>query len=147
MYPRAGFQPQPATETLLTALLALPASDMCDALGISLKTHLGYLSGQIPVPKIVFLFAQVIAGQELGKGWGKFSGMRIDGEWLVLPGYDKKEGIRYEELKNLWHMRQTLALASGYTRTIEKLMVERDFYKRQCLKEAKYGMMLNQIIP
>ncbi|AMC34246.1 hypothetical protein [Janthinobacterium sp. B9-8] len=147
MYPRAGFYPKPATEALLSALLALPASDMCDALGISLETHLGYLTGQIPTPKIVFLFAQVIAGQELGKGWGKFSGMRIEGDWLVLPGYDKKEGIRYEELKNLWHTRQTLALASGYTRTIEKLMLERDFYKRQCRKEARFGMMLNQIIP
>lgn len=147
MFPRAGFDPKPATEALLTALLALPATDMCDALGISLNTHMGYLCGQIPVPKTVFLFAQVIAGQQLGPGWGKFAGVRIEGDWLVLPGYDRKEGIRYEELKDMWHIRQTLALCNGHARTIEKLMLERDFYKAQCRKEARFGMMLNQIVP
>ena len=147
MYPRAGFYPKPATEELLTALLTLPASEMCEALGISLQTLLDYLSGKVAVTKTIYMFAQVIAGQQLGPGWGKFAGVRIEGDWLVLPNYEKKEGIRYEELKNMWHMRQALVLTGGHLRTIEKLALERDFYKAQCFKEARYGMMLNQIIP
>nr|WP_314898790.1 hypothetical protein [uncultured Deefgea sp.] len=83
-----------------------------------------------------------LSGLKTPSTWGDFSKIRCTGERLYIDGYRWQEGITLAELKVLKMTRAELRLIEGQAELIEKLTVERDFYKKQCGFQASHGLML-----
>nr|WP_315168309.1 hypothetical protein [uncultured Deefgea sp.] len=108
------------------------------------KSRLAALrSGKVKTTKREFLLLRILTGQCAPPSWGKFSQVKIENERLYLANETTwKSGITYNELKSYGMIRADLQMLEGQTMLIERLARERDFYKKQCGYEAKYGLML-----
>lgn len=119
---------------------------MAQALGVNPWAFRRWLDGAEPVPLMAYKFAACIAGQCLPVGFGKFSGMRREGEWLLVAdraaGLD---GIRFEDLASMGYLRQCAQEVEGLAAQVRRLTKERDFYKGQCFRDSRYGMVVNDL--
>jgi hypothetical protein len=78
---------------------------------------------------------------------GLFSGWRVEnGERLNGPGMTHKGGIHWVDIERLPEYRRVDNLASRQADLIERLTRERDWYKRQCELETKYGFILRMMV-
>ncbi len=73
---------------------------------------------------------------------GDWQHVQIDRNRLVLPWGEK---IGLDELALIREYRRTHQLAQEQADLIERLMMERDFYKENCHRQAKFGLMLNNL--
>lgn len=143
-FPVAGFKPAPVD--LFEVLHALPEVEMCKALGVGQWQFRGWLDGSEPVPLIAYKFAQVIAGRTLPASFGPFAGMRYEGGQLLLANrVGKRAGIAYAELSSLEGMRDAIKAANTLEAENRRLRKACDFYKAQCFRDARYGMVVNEL--
>ncbi|WP_028454592.1 hypothetical protein [Chitinilyticum litopenaei] len=99
-------------------------------------------SGARPVSMREFELLRFLCGFAAPASWGEWSDVKITQERLYLAGMHPKDGITREELKMVQMTRADLRMVWGQSELIERLKVERDFYKKQCGFEAKHGLML-----
>lgn len=143
-FPIAGFRPIP--NDLFDVLHFLPEAEMADALGVNAFAFRRWLDGVEPVPKIAYLFARCIAGQELPKGFGPFAGARLENGRLYAKGRaGKVAGLAFAELALIEHMRTAIDDLEGLNSQVRRLRKERDFYKGQLDRESRFGMVVNDL--
>lgn len=112
---------------------------IADEIGVSIKKWQAWKTGKEPVPKLVYLY--LVQKRKLAS-IGKWEPLIIDNERLKLPW---GENINMAELVNVREYRRAADVATRQADLIEKLMAERDFYRENCLRQAKYGLMLNRL--
>ena len=121
--------------------------EMAAEIGVSAQQLAYWRRGREPVPRVVYLYLRHRSETILGAQYGPFAGFRLcdRGDALVCPG----TGIRvnHAEVTRLPEYRRAQRLASDQAELIEQLMVERDFYRRNCHRQAKFGMMVNRLFP
>lgn len=143
-FPKAGFRPVPVD--LFNVLHFLPEAEMCVALGVNAFAFRRWLDGEEPVPKIAYLFAKCIAGQELPRGFGPFADARLENGRLYAKGKaGKTAGLAFAELSLIEHMRAAIDDLEGLNSQVRRLQKERDFYKAQLNREIKFGMIVNDL--
>lgn len=143
-YPVAGFRP--ATADLFEVLFCLQENDLAEALGVSVDLVRLWRDGKSPVPKIAYNLCRTLCGY-LPASFGRFASAKVVEDRLVLQDRVWKESLSFDEVVNMPYFRRCALLTKVQADTIERLKVERDFYKSQCRREAKFGMTLNQIFP
>ncbi|WP_157725152.1 hypothetical protein [Vogesella sp. LIG4] len=75
---------------------------------------------------------------------GPWNGSYAEGTRLyVSTGIDL--GIEFAELDRWPTYRRLYHLHSQQTDLIERLMMERDFYRRECHQHARFGMVIRQL--
>ncbi|MGY8624405.1 hypothetical protein [Chromobacterium violaceum] len=121
--------------------------EMAAELGVSAQQLAYWRRGREPVPRVVYLWLRHRSETVLGAQYGPFTGFRLcdRGDALVCPA----TGIRvnHADVVRLPEYRRAQCLIEQQTALIERLMMERDFYRRNCLKQAKYGMIINALVP
>jgi len=143
-FPVAGFRPAPAD--LFEVLHALPEEKMAEEMGVNAFAFRRWLDGAEPVPLIAYKLASIIAGRTLPASFGPFAGARFESGRLFLDGYAGKEwGLSADDLRHLAYLRHYETLANGLDAQLRRALKERDFYKGQCAREARFGLMLNRL--
>lgn len=101
-------------------------------------------SGTDAVPPMAVRLLQVLDAGDTLRCAGPWNGSRADGTRLHIDcGQDL--GIEFEELERLPIYRRLYHLHSLQTDLIERLMLERDFYRRECHQQTRFGMVINQL--
>ncbi len=112
---------------------------IAEEVGVSVSQWRAWLYGDEPVPKVVYLYLQQKkALAELGP-WRNY---RVDGERLLSP---MGTGMLEREFHELPEYRRCKRLAEQQAELIERLMRERDFYRDNCHRQARFGLMLNKL--
>ncbi|QRO33899.1 hypothetical protein [Chromobacterium violaceum] len=115
-------------------------------IGVSAQQLAYWRRGREPVPRVVYLYLRHRSETILGAQYGPFQGFRLcdRGDALVCPG----TGIRvnHAEIARLPEYRRAQRLASDQAELIERLMIERDFYRKNCHRQARFGMLLNRLL-
>lgn len=101
---------------------------------------MAWRDGSESVPVACFRLLQLVALGMVPQGLGRWTGWRFVEDRIYPPGDHK--GVRWEELVFIDHYRQNENLVKLQAETIEQLMRQREFYKRQCGLEARTGLML-----
>lgn len=143
-FPRAQFKHD--SETLIRVVLFCPnAKAAAKQLAVSWVQFERWQRGVEPVPRAVYEFLVLWGQKTAPSGWGAFSGLRLDDEGEFLRHHAFRHRIRFDDLASLPEYWRLQALATAQAETIEQLIVERNFYREQCQREAKFGLMLNRI--
>ncbi|WP_137009782.1 hypothetical protein [Aquitalea aquatilis] len=108
-------------------------------LGVTVRQWSAWTTGAKPVPRHVWLYLKQKKDMERLGDWQH---VQIDRNRLVLPWGEK---IGLDELALIREYRRTHQLAQEQADLIERLMMERDFYKENCHRQAKFGLMLNNL--
>lgn len=143
-FPVAGFRPVP--NDLFEVLFTLPEAEQADAMGVSVDLLHLWKDGLAPIPLIAYKMARLIAG-ELPRSFKPFDRAQVRDGRLVLAGQDWRDSLSFEEIVDMPYMRQCVNLCRIQADLIERLTLERDFYKRQCRREARFGLILNKLFP
>ena len=102
--------------------------------------------GKEPVPSIYVKYLQRYQRRHVIEAESPWNGATAVGERLVIdPGISLS--LEFEELERLPRYRQLYHLYSKQTDLIEQLLIERDYFKAQCHKQARFGMVLNSLFP
>lgn len=133
-------------DELVRAVCFGDIEQMANELGIPAQELAYYRSGRKPVPKVVFLYLTLRSSTMLGSQFGPFRGFRLDnrGDALVCPATGER--INYEEVAFLSEYRNARRLAAQQADLIELLMTQRDFYRDNCHRQARFGMLLNRLL-
>lgn len=131
-----------ATE-VITTLFALPESAVADLCGVGINTVIDWRSGAIEIPLACFRLIQIAALGTIPAGLGRWAGWRFVDDRIYAPGDNK--GIRWEELVFIDHYRQNQSLVTQQAETIEQLIRQRDWYKKQCSLESRLGLMISNM--
>jgi len=119
---------------------------MAEEMGVNAFAFRRWLDGAEPVPLIAYKLASIIAGRTLPASFGPFAGARFESGRLFLDGYAGKEwGLSADDLRHLAYLRHYETLANGLDAQLRRALKERDFYKGQCAREARFGLMLNRL--
>lgn len=123
-----------------------PAEIVNDA-GVSLQTVEDWRSGRVPVPQAILHWRQRHDDTTLGAQFGPFAGFQLcqRGDALLCPA----TGIRvnHVEIPLLPDYRRAHLLAQQQAGLIAQLVRERGFYRSNCHRQAKFGMLINQLFP
>lgn len=111
-------------------------------LGVTIDEWMNWKTGVTPVPKVVWLYLSQKRDMTLPKRFGPWAGFKVDGPRLVSPWGDS---VNFEELSQLPDYRRATDLAERQADLIERLMMERDFYKANCHRQARFGLMMNKL--
>jgi hypothetical protein len=116
-----------------------------DLIGISKLKLARYKNGTDATPERIFTLLKIMTAMEAPKSWGEFSSLKItQGRLYLAKDMFWADGITRGELVTHGLTRRDLKMVEGQANMIERLMTERNFYKKQCGYEAKYGLMLWQ---
>lgn len=96
-------------------------------------------SGKIAPPPLVLRYLELKASTARPDLW---RGFVFDGNRLVFPFGGS---LAYEELSRLPEYRRAHHVCCLQADHIERLLVERDFYRQNCHRQARFGMLLNSI--
>lgn len=124
-------------ELLLTNL------ELTQRCGIDERQRKDWLYGRKPVPKLAYVALNSLKSTELPKQFGKWSGFYLERDHLCSPAMDMK--MHYSEFEKLHDYRRSYNLCQQQAELIESLIIQRDYYRDQCHREAKFGLMLNRI--
>lgn len=143
-FPTATFNHDP--DELIRVVLFCPHADQArKELGANKIQFERWQRGNDPVPREVFAFLKLWAREKAPASWGLFAGLYIDKDSGLMQHTAFKHRIRFEDIAALPEYWRLKTLAERQTDTIEKLMMERDFYKENCHRQAKFGLMLNNL--
>jgi hypothetical protein len=140
-FPRANFPHSP--ERLFGVLCFGDAEALAARLYVTVEQVERWRDGTDEVPFAVY---EVLRSQDkpvLREQFGEFAGFYFDRGRLVSDHY--KVAISLEDALNMREYRMLSGLVEKQAETIERLLVEKDFYRRQCHREAKFGMMINRL--
>lgn len=105
-----------------------------------------WLTGRSAMPRMLYELLAFRVLCTLPSTAGHFAGWRvIDGERFDGPGITYKGGLHWIEIDRLNEYRRADSVAHKQADLIERLMRERDFYKRQCELETRYALQLRTI--
>ncbi|MDR3412604.1 MAG: hypothetical protein P4L87_16960 [Formivibrio sp.] len=143
-FPVAGFRPIPVD--LFEVLHTMQEPEMAKALGVNPWAFRRWLDGEEPVPLIAYKLAKVIAGHELTAGFGEFAGVRYEnGKLYARNRVGKRAGMTYGELSSIEMMRDLINNIEAVQAENMRLRKERDFYKGQCDRETRFGLIVNDL--
>ncbi|STB63804.1 Uncharacterised protein [Chromobacterium violaceum] len=108
-------------------------------LGVTVTEWQRWKYGETPVPRWLWLLLCYERDQER---MGPWQGFRVNGDRIVSPMGDS---MRFDEWSQLREYRRAAQLANDQADLIEQLMAERDFYRENCHRQARFGLMLNKI--
>lgn len=104
-------------------------------------------SGHDPVPKWAFVLLSGRNSVTLPASAGPWRGFRVSDDGLLLECPATRVRLRYEDVAMMPEYRNAHQLVQQQAELIEKLMMERDFYRRNCHHQAKYGALLFRLFP
>ncbi|WP_156943117.1 hypothetical protein [Pseudogulbenkiania sp. MAI-1] len=142
-FPYATFKHDPA-ELVRVVLFPGEADQVCKELGCTLAQLRRWQTGAEAVPRPVFAFLRLWRRRTLGPQYGAWRDAYVDEDGTTLR-HASGVGVRIEDVTKLAEYRRLSALCTQQAETIERLMVERNFYRNQCTREATFGLMLNRI--
>ncbi|WP_146056860.1 hypothetical protein [Chromobacterium alticapitis] len=121
------------------------ADALAKELAVSTAQVTAWRTGQDPVPKAVFLWLTLRNSKKLGPQFGPFRGFELcdRGDALVCP--DTGIRMNHAEVYRLPDYRRAQRLVEQQAELIERLMKERNFYRKNCHQQARFGMLLNQV--
>ena len=140
-FPRADFPCNP--DDIIRVVCFGNATDLAAKLHVTVDQVERWRVGTDPVPFAVFAYLQAEAKPVLTAMWGEWAGFYLDRGRLVSDEY--RVGIGLDDVLMLREYRRLEQLVREQAETIERLLVEKDFYRRQCHREAKFGLMLNRL--
>ena len=73
---------------------------------------------------------------------GKWRTVNIQQDRITMPW---GESISFEEMAKIREYRRAHHLVQDQADLFEHLMMERDFYKENCHRQARFGLMLNDL--
>ena len=118
--------------------------EIADALGVNVVQVQEWKAGNQPVPLMAVKLLQLLDAGDTLRCAEPWNGSHADGTRLHID-CGQRLGIEFEELERLPTYRRLYHLHSLQTDLIERLMLERDFYRRECHNQARFGMVLNQL--
>ncbi|MDC7700372.1 hypothetical protein [Vogesella indigofera] len=140
-FPVAYFQHSP--DELIRVVCFGEAETLAAKLFVDVEQVTRWREGAEAVPFAVFAWLREEGAKALTEAWAPFDGFTLDRGRLVSRQY--RAAISIEDVMMLREYRLMPALLEKQADTIERLMKERDFYKAQCHREAKFGMMVNRL--
>lgn len=140
-FPVAKF-PHDLDELIKVVCFCAPET-LAAELYVSVEQAEAWQSGAEPVPFAVFAWLKESKSKRLSKEWAPFDGFYLDRGRLVSREY--RAAVSIEDVMMLRDYRLLPELVGKQADKIEQLMKERDFYKAQCHREAKFGMMINRL--
>ncbi|WP_146042162.1 hypothetical protein [Chromobacterium sinusclupearum] len=108
-------------------------------LGVTVTEWQKWKYGDKPVPRWLWLLLRL---EKEAERRGPWRGFRADGDRIISPWGDS---MRFDEWMQLQEYRRASRLATEQAELIERLMAERDFYKENCTRQARFGLMLNRL--
>ena len=118
--------------------------DLAEALGVTVETVTSWKAGDQPVPLMAVKLLRLLDSGHTLKCAGPWNGSRAEGTRLHLDcGHDL--ALEFAELERLPDYRRLYHLHHLQTELIERLTIERDFYRRECHQQARFGMVVNQL--
>ncbi len=112
-------------------------------LGVTVSTVQAWKAGKAPVPVVCVKYLELLDNNEL-RCDGVWNGARAEGSRLIVPaGYQVT--IDYAEVERLADYRRLFHLRTMQTDLVERLMIERDFYRDNCHRQARFGLMVNSL--
>ncbi|MBA4710477.1 hypothetical protein [Aquitalea aquatica] len=134
--PRTNFD----CDAMELAKLMFSADDNKSArdLGVTVDEWMQWKTGAEPVPKAIWLCLKQQKQLEELKPLQGFSltGNRLDSPWGPMLT---------DEILRLPEYRKAARLAEKQADLIERLMMERDFYRDNLDRQARFGLMVNNI--
>ncbi|MCD0494489.1 hypothetical protein LQD23_19625 [Chromobacterium violaceum] len=123
------------------AVLMFSSDDNATAqrIGVTVTEWQRWKYGDEPVPRWLWLLLRYERERER---MGPWRGFRADGDRIISPWGDS---MHFDEWIQLHEYRRAAQLARSQANLIERLMAERDFYRENCHRQAKFGLMLNRI--
>ncbi|WP_199101643.1 hypothetical protein [Aquitalea sp. ASV11] len=110
-----------------------------EELGVTTRQWNAWITGAKPVPRHVWLYLKQKKDME---ALGKWRTVNIQQDRITMPW---GESISFEEMAKIREYRQANSLVQEQAELIERLMMERDFYKENCHRQARFGLMLNDL--
>lgn len=116
-------------------------------LEVSSEQLQAWKDGKEPVPGIFVRYMQQRERRNTidspGSPWdgAQANGTRLHLDAGHLIDLEFAELARLPEYRRLYHLYEQQA------ELIERLLIERDFYRRQCHQEARFGMVINSLFP
>lgn len=126
------------------------ALDACDEqtrelIGMSQSRLKLLQSGKVATSCREYQILKIMTGAILPPCWNEFTSLQIrDGRLYLANSMRWQDGITAHELKAQAMTRANSQLIIGQATMIERLSKERNFYRKQCGYEARYGLMLWQ---
>lgn len=125
-----------------------PEAEIATLAGVPVGTVAAWKSGKKAVPVVVVRLLRLMNSRKSLDDAGPWTGATVEGTRLVLDGaVGRRLSIEFEELDRLPEYRRLYHLGTRQAELIERLMVERDFYRSNCMQASRYGMLLNSIFP
>lgn len=121
-------------------------NDLAAELDVTTEQVKRWKDGKDAVPGIYVKYMQRWQRRHVIEAASPWNGTQAIGERLVIdPGISLS--IDFAELERLPRYRQLYHLYSKQTDLIEQLLIERDYFKAQCHKQARFGMVINALFP
>lgn len=119
-------------------------NELAKTLAVTPQTISEFKSGLRAVPAMAVKLLELLDGKTLHAAGSRWHGARAAGDILELPTGHRLT-LNFAELERLETYRRLYHLHSLQTDLIERLIIERDFYRKQCHSEARFGMVINQL--
>lgn len=142
-FPRADFECN--LNDLMLCLFSESASDIALLCGVGIETVLHWRDGVEQVPYMAWQLIRFKSLGEIPKFCGVWAGWRFVENRLFPPMSAAKGAITTDECKHIHDYRIDRNLTSSQSELIDCLIRQRDFYKKQCGLEAKYGLMVANV--
>lgn len=142
-FPFATFKHDPA-ELVRVVLFPGDPNDVCQELGCSVAQLRRWQTGVEAVPRPVFAFLRLWRRRTLGPQYGAWRDAYVDEDGTTLR-HASGIGLTLDDFTKLREYRRLSRLCAEQAETIERLIIERNFYRNQCTREARFGLMLNRI--
>ncbi|WP_137009781.1 hypothetical protein [Aquitalea aquatilis] len=107
-------------------------------LGVSVDEWMQWKTGAVPVPKAIWLCLKQKKELERMK---PLSGFAIERDRITSPW----GAILTDDIMKIPEYRRAHKLAQEQADLIERLMMEREFYRENCHRQARFGLMLNDL--
>lgn len=119
-------------------------NELAEVLDVAVSTVRAWKAGLRPVPSIYIRYLDLLDSKTLNCPGSPWHGAIAEGTRLIVPtGY--AASIQFAEVDRLNEYRRLYHLHQLQSDLIERLMAERDFYRENCHRQAKFGLMLNNL--
>ncbi|WP_374497394.1 hypothetical protein [Vogesella indigofera] len=119
-------------------------AELASVLHVDVATVRRWKSGTSAVPILCVKHLELLDADNVLRCPGVWHGTRVEGSKLVIP-YGTDLAFDHTEVERLSQYRRLYHLHALQTDLVEKLMMERDFYRENCHRQAKFGLMLNRM--
>ncbi|WP_375591626.1 hypothetical protein [Chitiniphilus eburneus] len=137
-FPKTEFAADAAD--LMHALYSLSATEVAETCGVGITTAEAWRTGAESVPYMAY---QLLLFRALGRvPFGPWAGWRFIGDRICGPGMTPAQAPQLIELMFIDHYRIDRRLTEQQAELLDGTIRQKNFYRRQCGLEARWGMML-----